>query len=700
MKYFIYLLITIFLFASASVHSKVKEIHIKERCIVADSFSFGNAGIYEKIRGEIIYEIDPANEHNSAIVDLRYAPKNSGGMVECRGDFLLLKPVDMKKSNGKLLYGVNNRGNLYILRNLNNALGSNNPIKREHFGDGFLMKQGYSVLWSGWNWDVINTSDFQQFEAPAATIKGEKIRQKITAEIVNSYDIEPQYSKSLAWGNSRCYPSLNFPDNSEDILTVRDSPEGKRRIIPNDKWQYASLKDNVIEPDPVSIYLEEGFLPGKIYELVYEAENPKVVGLGLAAVRDAISFFRFERKDDAGNKNPLLITDSGEIQQVINTCYIMGISQSGRFIAHMLWQGFHVDEKGRMVFDGARIHIAGGGKGGFNHRFARTTHHPSDLEGNYMPADHQPFNYLPDNAPGSGGENDILAAAKKMNKIPKIIITNHALEYWTRAASLLHTTTDGQKDAGINENVRLYIQNGAPHGTPWKRTNPVAEHGRSTLDTAPVLRSTLMLLDKWVTDGEKPPENRHPSFAGNTLITAGEHKNSMPDIPGMFHPGRNYHPAICDYGPDFWEKGIISNIPPVITDRYITFVPAVDKDGNGKGGIRLPEVSVPLGTYQGFNPRKKEAGGYGYLTRFSGSFWPFALTREERLKNNDPRLSIEERYRDKDEYISMVRKAANDLLEKKFLIPEDANSIIDFAEKLVWPPEQTETYPFWKLEKK
>ncbi len=595
----------------------------------------------------------------------------------------------MTKGNGRLLYGVNNRGNLVMLRNLNDAMGSNDPQTIEHFGNGFLMRQGYTLLWSGWNWDVIESNHhLLQFMVPCAMENGHSIVQKTIAEIVNSNSIEAINNLPLAWGNSRCYPSSNFPDNSMDILTVRDRPDGDRREIGNDCWKYCS--------DSVSIQLDGGFKPGKIYELIYTARNPRIVGLGLAAVRDILSFFKYEKRDKRGNDNLLLTKVDGEERPAITKNYIIGISQSGRFITQMIWQGFHVDEEGRMIIDGARIHVAGGGKGEFNFRFAQTTHHPSDLEGNYMPADHPPFNYLSDEDPGSGGENDLLAAAKRMNLIPRIIITNHALEYWTRSASLIHTTLDGKKDATVHENVRIFMLNGAPHGTPWSRASQVAEHSLSTLDISPILRSTLLMLDEWVSNETLPPESRYPTFQDGTLITAIEHKKQMPEIPGMRHPGRNLHPPVCDYGPDFWSEGKMTEIPPLVLAYYPTFVPAVDGDGNGKGGIRLPDVSVPLGTYQGFNPRNANAGSPNYLTRFYGSFWPFTKSTEERMENGDPRHSLNERYSDQEDYLEKVIRETNLLLINKFLIAEDADRIISSARENKWPPVSLETSPFWE----
>ncbi|MDX2415548.1 MAG: alpha/beta hydrolase domain-containing protein [Bacteroidales bacterium] len=689
-----FLIVLLSVLSFGSLNAEVYKIVIKDRAVVADGHKFGTVGQYEKIRGLIYYEIDPSNPANKMIVDLQFAPRNSRGMVECSGDFILIKPLDSSKGNGRLLYDVNNRGNLYMLRNLNDAAGSHNPTSMDHFGNGFLMKEGYSLLWTAWNWDVVESSRLLQFDIPFASKNGETIKQISIAEIVNSHSLNAPKSMPLAWGNSRCYPSANYPDTSNDILTVRNSPEGDRVVIPNNMWKYASEEDGVLSDNPTSLYISTGIQPGKIYELVYEVENPKVVGLGLAAIRDALSFFKYEAKDKEGNANPLFIKKGKK--QSIEYNYIFGVSQSGRVIAHMIYQGFHVDEKDRMAFDGARIHVAGGGKGGFNFRFAQTTHHPSDLEGNYMPSDHPPFNYLSDNDAGSLDDNDLLAVAKKLGKIPKIIVTNHALEYWTRSASLIHTSIDGKKDASVHKNVRIFMTNGAPHGTPYSRYNSVSEHSLSTINIAPVLRATQVMLDEWVSNDIMPAKSRYPRFQNNQLISASDHKKAMPEIEGMHHQGRNLQPPVCDYGPGFFDTGIMTVIPPLVTGHYPTFVPAVDKDGNGLGGIRLPELAVPLGTYQGFNPRIKEANATDYLTRFNGSFWPFALTKEERITKGDTRLSLEERYGSKEDYLKMVIAETNKLVEDRLLLKEDAVIIINNAEMLSWPPVMLDNWPFWK----
>jgi len=690
----VFVTVVLLTLVAVSVSAEVERVEITSREVFAGGMIFGETGAYEKIRGRLFYAVDPGNEANSAVVDLDLAPVGADGKVHFQGDFILLKPVDLSRGNQRLLYDVNNRGNLYMLRHINGGARTNDPSTAEDAGNGFLMEQGYSLLWSAWNWDVRSGNHRLQIELPIATDGGEPIRQRIAAEIVNSFGLEPAPSMPLAWGISRCYPALDPEDNSAAVLTVRDAPDADREPISNDRWSYTRVESGVQVPDPTSIAVEGGLEPGRIYELIYEVENPRVVGLGLTAVRDAMSFFHFEGTDAIGNPNPLAErSEGGQWVSGMENAYIFGVSQSGRFIVHMLWQGFHVDEAQRMVFEGARIHVAGGGKGGFNHRFAQTTHHPSHLEGNYFPADHPPFNFAPDGAPT---ENDVLVKAKRLGAVPKIIMMNNTLEYWTRSASLVHTDPTGERDAAFHPNVRYYMTNGAPHGGAPSRARTITEHERNPLDVARLQRAMMVNLDRWVSDGVEPPPSRYPRIDRGELITAAEHAGRYPALPGMRHPGKNLQPRRVNYGPEFWSEGIFSDVPPEMAETYGTYVPAFDADGNGVGGIRLPELTVPLGTYQGWNPRAAAVGAPDYLTRFDGSFWAFDATEEQREVASDPRPSIEVRYDGHQDYVNRVAAEARVLEAEGFLLKSDVEAAVDFAGRLVWPPEPIDGAPFWK----
>jgi len=310
-----------------------------------------------------------------------------------------------------------------------------------------------------------------------------------------------------------------------------------------------------------------------------------------------------------------------------------------------------------------------------------------------MPADHPPFNFLPD---GSSPENDVLQTAKQLGKIPKIIIMNNALEYWTRSASMIHTNLTGTEDVEFHPEVRYYMTNSVPHGGAWTLTRTVTEHKRNPLDVHHVQRAMLINLDRWVSEGLAPPPSRYPRISEGELITAAEHARRFPKIPGMRHPGRNLKPAKVDYGPTFWTEGVFSVVPPRVLDRYPTLVPAFDEDGNGIGGIRLPELEAPLGTYQGWNPRAAAFGAPRYLTRFDGSSWAFAVSETIREETGDLRRSVAARYASKKEYVAKVRAAVGKLVRDRFLLSEDGRAYEEAAERVLWPPEAIDERPYWR----
>jgi hypothetical protein len=661
------------LVVAAPAGAAVVRLEIRSREPFAGGMAFGSTGAYEKIAGRLHYAVDPANPANARVVDLRYAPRDAGGLVEFEGDFLLLKPIDLGKGNHRLFYEVNNRGNLGALRALNRAEGTNDPSSAAHAGNGFLMRQGYTILWSAWNWDVLPGEGRLQIDLPVASDGGRPITGRVVAEIVVDH---PSTTEPLAWGASRCYEAA-LPDAGADaVLTVRDEQRGRREAIPRERFRFA---------DATHLTLDSGFVPGRLYELVYTAKDPRVVGLGLAAIRDAISFFRFAARDERGTPNPLAVGPAGAARPDPEKALAFGISQSGRVLQHMLYQGFHVDEAGRMVFEGALPHVAGAGKGSFNHRFAQTTRHPSELEDHQYPADFFPFTTTPSTDPFTGETGDVLGIAKATGKVPRIIYTGTATEYWTRATSPLHTDAAGTADASVDEHVRIYFIAGAQHGIAASRDRAYL-HPVNPLDWSPVVRAVVPALDRWVTTDAPPPASVYPRIERGELVTATAYRERFPHVPGVRLPQGNLQPPRLDLGPRFREEGIIETQPPGFGPGYVTLVPAPDPDGNDQGGVRLPDVAVPLGTYTGWNLRRPESGAAGHLARWSGSFFAFAASAAERARTGDPRPSLEERYPSKAEYVRRVEAAVGELERGGFLLPEDARAAITAARDRAWPP--------------
>lgn len=663
--------------------AEVARVEVVRREPFAGGMNFGAAGPYEKIAGRLHYRIDPRNAANARIVDLQFAPRDADGMVTFAGDFILLKPVDLAKGNHRILYDVNNRGGLAMVPRFNLAVGSNDPSGPEHAGNGFLMRQGYTLLWSAWNWDVTPGGGRLQIELPVATDHGKAITGRVVSEIVVN---ERSTSEPLAWGNSRTYPVAD-PAAADAALTVRDEQRGERRAIPRASWRFARAEAGAAVPDPTYLWLDGGFEPGRIYELVYTAKDPRIVGLGLAAIRDAIAFFRFAERDAAGQANPMAVqAGGGQLRPDPAKAYIFGISQSGRVIQHMIWQGFHVDERQRLVFEAAMPHVPGGGKGSFNHRFAQTTRHPSEFEDHQYPADFFPFVPGTQTDPVTGTTGDVLAVAKSLGQVPLVMYTGTSTEYWTRAASLVHTDALGRTDAALDPHVRVYVIAGGQHQNTRTSRRTVYAHLGNPLDQSAPLRALLVALDRWATNGTLPPASRYPRIDRGELVPVEVHRQRFPAIPGARHPGTLLQPPRLDFGPRFWTEGVADVQPPRFGDAYVTLVPNVDADGNEMGGIRTPDVAVPLGTYTGWNPRGEAIGAPGHLARWAGSFMPFAPTEAARAASGDPRPSIEARYANKAEYVKQIRAVAEALARERLLLREDADDFVQRAERGAWPP--------------
>jgi hypothetical protein len=658
--------LTIALIASP-LEAAVERIEIVERTPFAEGAPFGTVGPYERIKGQLRFAVDPEHPANAEIADLKLAPRDDRGRVTFAADFILLRPADLSHGNHHLLYEVTNRGNLGALALFNEAGWNNDPSSRADAGNGFLLEQGYSLLWSGWNWDVLPGEGRLQIDLPTATEQGRPITGPVAAEFVVW-----QWTQSapFMWGDSRGYPPVSL-DAPEARLSVRAEPGGTPTEIPRSDWRFARPEGERLVPDPTHVFHVGGFEPGLIYEVVYPAQDPRIVGLGLAAIRDTISFFRFERADPTGAGNPLAESGAPDPQAAL----IFGISQSGRVIQHMLWQALHVDEAGRMTFDGALIHVAGGGKGSFNHRFAQTTRHPSHLEDQQYPVDFFPFTTTPERDPVTGASGDVLGRARAAGALPRLFYTTTSTEYWTRAASLLHTDVTGSEDVPLEPRARLYFMAGAQHGN-WRfpERGPYRNCG-NPLDHRPPMRALLLALDAWTSTGREPPASVYPRLEDGTLGSVDDYRGSFPKIAGIAVPTGNLQPPRLALGPRFASEGIADRQPPEFGPPYVTRVPLPDADGNDRGGIRLPAVALPLGTYTGWNLRRPEVGAPDKLARWSGSFIPFAPTAAAQRASGDPRLALEARYASRADYERRSAAAAAALVDQRFLLARDVPEI-------------------------
>jgi len=559
-----------------------------------------------------------------------------------------------------VLFEVSNRGGRGIVSLVNGREGE--------AGDGFLMRQGYTIAWVGWEFDVADQPGRLKLSAPIA-------RQpdgKPIYGLVRTDFTPPEKREDMPLGHillgpdgGKSYPHDEpvFSDFAKPPLTVRDTPAAERTKIPRENWNFQSER---------FVHLNGGFQPGKIYELVYMSKDPAVVGVGLAAVRDFLSYVKYDPQATAPVKR----------------VYAVGISQSGRFLRHFLYQDFNADEQGRQVMDGVIAHVAGGGRGSFNHRFAQPSRDAQPMSSLFFPTDLFPFTDLPEKDPEGGEVAGLLDAASKSHTVPKIFYTNTSYEYWGRAASLIHTSADGAKDAELAANTRVYFLAGLQHFTgafpPEKsaRGNPdyTTQQNHNPNPIQWYWRALITDMDQWVKDGKQPPASVYPRVADKSLVSLSNW--SFPKIPGVNTPREvslAYHLA--------WDTSVtmasgkehkITGIePPRVGKPFGVLVPQSDADGNDLGGVRLPELQVPLATYTGWNLRDRSIGAPEQRVSFIGSWIPLAKTAEERKKAGDPRPSIAERYASQDEYMGKFGQAAKKLVEQRFLLQEDLPAILE-----------------------
>lgn len=654
--------------------SEVVRVEITERALFAEGRGFGPAGAYEGIRGRMHLETDPALAANARISDLGRAPLNARGKVESWTDFFLLKPVEARKGNGVLLYDVNNRGNMLALWTFNDGERTNDPRTVEHAGHGFLMRHGFSLLWCGWNGEV-QADDTHRLLCglPVATESGRVITGRAHLEISSTERVLSRAFSWSPWGIGAAYASVSL-DNAEATLTMRPHRGAEGVEVPRGEWAFGRWEEGRLIPDATHLYVMEGLRPGWLYDLVYTAKEPRVTGLGLAALRDCAAFFRHS----PAGENPL----AGAVEKAC----VFGISQSGRVIHHFLYEGLNTDEAGRAVFDGALVHVAGAGKGMFNHRFRMSTEYGTQHEGHLSGSEFFPLSPVPLTDPVTGQSGDSMARARQSGHMPRVIFTQSSTEYWSRAASLLHTDVEGAKDLALPEDIRVYLVAGAQHLGKSDGTPGICQHPRNTLDDrGPVLRALLLRLVEWVAEGKAPPPSRHPRLADGTLVDTDAWREAFPKIPGHQLPALAYQPPRLDFGPRFHSEGIADIVPPKRGAPYRALVPAVDADGNETSGIVLPEVAVPLGTHTGWNLRAPGVGAETMLSPLDGMFLPFAKTREERVKSGDPRLSLEERYRDRADYLGRLTEAALKLRAEGFLLDEDVVRVLSRQAGEAWP---------------
>jgi hypothetical protein len=675
-----------FLAGAGGARAEVKALEILSREPFAGGMAFGESGPYERIVAVARFAIDPQNAANQGIVDLDKAPRNADGKVEFAADVFILAPKDPAKGNGAIFYDVNNRGNKLALRFFNLAPGGNNPTTAKDAGDGFLFRRGYTVVWCGWIGELLPGEHRLLLQAPVPTDQGKPIRGVVRYETGGDKRAD-SLPLSRREGHGSYPPTAD--GEAKGVLTRRERESDKREPVARDQWSLQRLPVPAVKQGvsgtlgQIRLRLKGGLEPGWLYELVCEAEGPIVQGVGFAAVRDLISFLR-NRRD---MMNPLVrrTPRRSQFELKIDRAYGFGVSQSGRFLRNFVYDGFNADEQGRKVFDGLMPHVAGGGLGYFNHRFAQPTRHNAQHEEHLYPTDRFPFTYGDALDPFSKRTDGILRrlAARGDHLVPKVMHTQSAAEYWHRSGSLVHTDPLGKSDAEIPQGVRVYAFGGTQHG-PAADPPPrgICDNLTNPGDYRPFLRALLDALDTWVRKGTPPPPSVYPRLDGKTLVDWRQASSGFPEIPGVRYPKVIQRPPAADYGPDFLTKGLLTVEPPRVRGQYVVMVPKSDHDGNDLGTLLPPEVAVPLATYTGWNLRRKDVGADGELASLLGSYIPFPRTRAERLKSGDPRPSVEERYGNFEAYRKRFAAACDDLAARGYVLREDVERLVAGREKV------------------
>jgi len=625
--------------APAGVRAEVTRVEISKTQDILNGKSFGTVGAYEELTGKVYFAVDPSNPHNKIIADIDKAPRNAQGKVEFSADLWILRPKDSSRSNGVALFEVVNRGNKGLLGVFNRAKGSDDPATEAEFGDGLLMREGYTLVAVGWEFEVRKDrgKNLIGLTAPVATENGKTITGWVSPWFIpdkssDSFEYVGQY-------NTDVYPPLD-PKNPSYRLTVREGWVATQRLIPRGDWEFGRLENGQVALNPNWITVKGGFKAGQTYQLTYESKNPPVAGLGFAAIRDFASAMK--NNSDAVVHARLV--------------YTYGASQVGRYQRQLVYEGFTTDEQGRQAIDALMIHTGGTSFGSFNRRFALPNELGSFTETVF------PIRYEVMTDPVTG-KRDGMGARVPAGQDPKIFFVDTGSEYWDRGrvASLRHLSIDGLEDLPDPPNVRIFMLAGTKHSPgSW----PPADSDAQPLKTNPndyrwAQRALLADLDQWTRKGVEPPPSRHPQLSDGTLVAHDDIK--FPNISGIQWP---YH-VPGGFRADL--PGVFSVLPFI--------VPQVDSDGNDLGGIRLPEQAVPLGTYTDWAFRSEHSGAPNTLVAMAGSYVPFEKTRADREKNHDPRLSVEERYGTRAEYVRRVEEAAKKLARERYLLEEDVAPI-------------------------
>jgi hypothetical protein len=626
--------------ASGAVPSQAKVVKFEIVRTDSPAFegrSFGAVGTYDRIIARATIAVAPGDTHNSIIADLDRAPRNAEGLVEAVTDVEILRPTHLANGNRRLFYEAINRGGKLGLALFNDLPAVvNNPAKASDAGNGFLMNRGYTIVWSGWQGDIVPGDGRMTFSPP--TVVG--ITGAAREEFVFDHLTDPATALLS-------YPAADL-DLAKATLTVRQR-EADPRATP------ADLSFSYDGDRKIAIKRPANFDAGAIYEFIYPAKDPKVMGLGFAGTRDIVSFLRYDKADGAGNANAL----AGSVDRAIG----FGLSQSGRYLHDFLYLGFNGDEAGRPVFEGLMPHISGGKKTFTNYRFSQPGRSPYQHADMLYPGSEFPFSYPVTTDALSGKTDGLLARCLAAANCPKIIKSDSEIEFYQQRAALVVVDTEG-KPLAMPDNIRLFFLSNLQHfamaGGKPEMTKTCA-FPTNPLNAGPPMRALLVAMEGWISrDAVAPPASRYPSLADGTLVAPTAEAVGFPRIPDFPYTERLVRPVLIDF----------STMPPVKGKVYPIFVPKTDSDGRALAGVHLPTLEAPIATHTGWNVRK---AGFapGELCENNGSMIPFAATKEERMKSGDPRLSLAERYPGEGDRAAAIEKAAQQLVKDRLLLEDD-----------------------------
>jgi hypothetical protein len=651
-------LLLILVWVSVPLQARVTRVEIESRTDVLGGKTFGAAGPYERLVGQVFFSVRVDSAHNSRIVDLRDAVNLKDGEVEFSADFIAFRPKDPHLANGSLLLEVPNRGRAHFISLVD---GGDADLARDA-GDAWLLRKGFTIVSVGWQWDAAG-QDALKLYAPIAKEGGRRITGLLRGDVMLSRVAEEIPLGHLLTGNigGLEYPVANMSD-SRNVLSVRDSRDAKRTPIPASQWQFAETVNGKLTPSDRHIHLNGGFQPGRIYEYVYVVADPVIAGLGFAAIRDFASYAKHR---------PDSVVPAARV-------YGEGISQNGRFLRDLLYEGFNADEEGKAALDGVLAHVAGAGRGSFNYRFAQPSRDAQPTSSVYFPTDVFPFTDLPETDPITGERGGLLDRATAEKVVPKIFFSNTSYEYWGRAAALISVDAEGKQDVPLSDNVRIYHFTGLQHFSgpfpPRKGEGDLlGQQAESALPIKYFWRALLTNMDAWVRSDTAPPRSSYPRLDNGTLVPLREY--AFPPIPDLDRAREANNAVRLDFGPQ-WRQGVLSIQPPKVGKAFPVLVPQVDVDGNESDGVRLPELVVPLATYAGWNLRDPSIGAPDQRVAFEASYIPFARTASERRNARDPRKSIEERYGSREDYLDRFGHALDELVEQRWVLPEDRAALM------------------------